>query len=143
MYSIQQYVIRFDQSLAACRWFSPCTPISSTNKCERHYITELLLKVVSNTIIIPPAYVCFLFLLQDYLVETCPNEYTFIPEICTCVKYHHEQKYHAQATSICQQEGGELVRIDKPIKQLYIERMLGMSIFLWLFIPTYVSHMSK
>jgi hypothetical protein len=78
----------------------------------------------------PPVYQYFLLLFQGCLLETCPNEYTFIPEICTCVKYHHEQKYHAQATCICQQEGGELVRIDKPIKQLYIERMLGMSIFL-------------
>jgi hypothetical protein len=28
----------------------PGTPVSSTNKTERHYITEILLKVVLNTI---------------------------------------------------------------------------------------------
>ena len=28
----------------------PDTPVSSTNKTERHYITEILLKVVLNTI---------------------------------------------------------------------------------------------
>jgi len=77
-------------------------------------------------------------------VETCPNEYTFIPEICTCVRYHHEQKYHAQATSICQQEGGELVRIDKPIKQLYIERMLGMlDFYVFLYLHMYRICLSK
>jgi hypothetical protein len=32
-------------------WFSPGTPVSSTNKTDRHYITEILLKVVLNTII--------------------------------------------------------------------------------------------
>ena len=36
------------QWLAAGRWFSLCTPISSTNK--KNHITEILLKVVLNTI---------------------------------------------------------------------------------------------
>jgi hypothetical protein len=31
-------------------WFSPGTPISSTNKTDRHDITEILLKVALNTI---------------------------------------------------------------------------------------------
>jgi len=31
-------------------WFSPSTPDSSTNKTDRHNITEILLKVVLNTI---------------------------------------------------------------------------------------------
>ena len=30
---------------ASGRWFSPCTPVSSTNKTNRHDITEILLKV--------------------------------------------------------------------------------------------------
>jgi len=33
-----------------CQWFSPGTPVSSTNKIDRHDITKLLLKVVLNTI---------------------------------------------------------------------------------------------
>ena len=33
-----------------CQWFSPCTPVSSTNKTDRHNITEILLKVALNTI---------------------------------------------------------------------------------------------
>ena len=32
------------------RWFSPGTLVSSTNKNDHHYITELLLKVALNTI---------------------------------------------------------------------------------------------
>ena len=31
-------------------WFSPGTPVSSTNKTDRNDITEILLKVVLNTI---------------------------------------------------------------------------------------------
>jgi hypothetical protein len=37
------------QWLAAYRWFSPGTSVSSTNKTDRHDITEILLKVVLNT----------------------------------------------------------------------------------------------
>jgi hypothetical protein len=32
------------------RWFSLGTPVSSTNKTDQHDITEILLKVVLNTI---------------------------------------------------------------------------------------------
>jgi len=32
-----------------CQWFSPGTPVSSTNKTDRHDITEILLKVALNT----------------------------------------------------------------------------------------------
>jgi hypothetical protein len=38
------------QWLATGRWFSPGTPVSSTNKTGRHYIAEILLKVVLYTI---------------------------------------------------------------------------------------------
>jgi hypothetical protein len=34
--------------------FSPCTPLSSTNKNDRQDITEILLKVTLNTIMITP-----------------------------------------------------------------------------------------
>ena len=36
--------------LATGRWFSPGPPVSSTNKTDRHDITEVLLKVPLNTI---------------------------------------------------------------------------------------------
>ena len=39
------------QWLTKCRWYiSPYTPVSSTNKAARHYMTEILLKVALNTI---------------------------------------------------------------------------------------------
>jgi hypothetical protein len=44
---VQHYVIKF---VAKGRWFSPGTPVSSTNKNDRHNITEILLKVALNTI---------------------------------------------------------------------------------------------
>jgi hypothetical protein len=53
VYLIQHYVIKFNKAcqwLAAGRWFSPGTPISSTNKTDLHDITEILLKVALNTI---------------------------------------------------------------------------------------------
>ena len=44
--------VKVCQWLAAGRWFSPGTPVSSTNKTDRHDITEILLKVALNTITI-------------------------------------------------------------------------------------------
>jgi len=38
------------QWLAAGQWFSLGTPVFSTNKTDRHNITEILLKVALNTI---------------------------------------------------------------------------------------------
>ena len=38
------------QWLATGRWFSPSTQVSSTNKTDRHDITEILLKVALSTI---------------------------------------------------------------------------------------------
>jgi hypothetical protein len=38
------------QWLAAGLWFSPGTPVSSTNKTYLHGITDILLKVALNTI---------------------------------------------------------------------------------------------
>ena len=37
------------QWLVAGRWFSPGTTVSSTNKADRHDITDILLKVALNT----------------------------------------------------------------------------------------------
>jgi hypothetical protein len=38
------------QWLATGRWFSPGTPVSFTNKTDRHHTTGILLKVALNTI---------------------------------------------------------------------------------------------
>ena len=37
------------QWLATGQWFSPGTPVSSTNKTDHHDISEILLKVALNT----------------------------------------------------------------------------------------------
>ena len=42
--------IRERCTLAKGRWFSPGLPVSSTNKTDRHDITEIVLKVALNTI---------------------------------------------------------------------------------------------
>ena len=41
---------KVSQRFATDRWFSAGTPVSSTNKTDRHDITEILLKVELNTI---------------------------------------------------------------------------------------------
>ena len=42
----QHYVIKFVSDLRQVgRWFSLDTPVSSTNKTDLHYITEILFKV--------------------------------------------------------------------------------------------------
>ena len=50
VYSIQHLCDKVCQWLTTCRWFSPGIPVSSTNKTDCHVITEILLKVVLNTI---------------------------------------------------------------------------------------------
>jgi hypothetical protein len=65
VYSIQHYVIKFVSDLSGLRFF-PSTPVSSTNKTDRHDITEILLKVALNTI----------------------NHYRFIIKLNDNIKYH-------------------------------------------------------
>ena len=50
VYSIQHYVINFVSALRQVSGFLPGTPVSSTNKTDRHDITEVLLKVALKTI---------------------------------------------------------------------------------------------
>ena len=52
VYLIQHYVIK-NFSDTAGQWFSTGTPVSSTNKTDRHDIIEILMKVVLNTIAKP------------------------------------------------------------------------------------------
>jgi hypothetical protein len=48
------------QLLATGRWYSPDTPVPSTNKTDRHDITEIMFKVALNTLtkpgVCPPGY---------------------------------------------------------------------------------------
>ena len=50
VYSIQRYAINFVSDLREVSGFSLGTPVSSTIKTDRHDITEILFKVVLNTI---------------------------------------------------------------------------------------------
>ena len=50
VYSIQYYVIKVYQQLAAGQRFSPGSLVSSTNKTDWHDLAEILLKVGLNTI---------------------------------------------------------------------------------------------
>jgi len=51
---MQRYVIKFVSDFAPGRWFSPGTPVSTTNKTDRHNITDILLKVPLNTKTLTP-----------------------------------------------------------------------------------------
>jgi hypothetical protein len=48
VHSIQHCVMKFVSDFAAGLWFSLGTLVSSTNKTDRHDITEILLKVTLN-----------------------------------------------------------------------------------------------
>ena len=50
VFSIQRYVIKVCQLLAAGQWFSLRTLVSPTNKIDRHDITEILLKLSLNIV---------------------------------------------------------------------------------------------
>ena len=50
VYLISHYMIKFVSDLRQVGGCSPCPPVSSTNKTDRHDITEILLKVALNTI---------------------------------------------------------------------------------------------
>jgi hypothetical protein len=45
VYSIQHYVIKFVSALRQVGGFHRVFPVSSTNKTDRHDVTEILLKV--------------------------------------------------------------------------------------------------
>jgi hypothetical protein len=45
-------VIKIFGELTAGQWFSPGTPVSSTNKIDFNDVTEILLRVALNTMII-------------------------------------------------------------------------------------------
>ena len=49
------------ETVSARRWFSTCTPVSSTNKTGRHNITGILLRVALNTITVPSNHVLYVY----------------------------------------------------------------------------------
>ena len=68
LYIVVQF-IKVCQWLAAGRWFSP---VSSTNKTERHDIAEILLKVALNAIHLHNAYMIIYTVLSSIQRETRP-----------------------------------------------------------------------
>ena len=55
--------------LVTGQWFSPGTPVSSTNKTDFHDITEILLKVALNTIITITSDKSFSYITQVKVVD--------------------------------------------------------------------------
>jgi hypothetical protein len=70
------------QWLAAVPWFSPGAAVSSSNKTERHDITEILLKVVLNTInqtshhVVCPS--IYGFWISFWYLQTLPKGYLLL-----------------------------------------------------------------
>ena len=66
--SIQHYVIKL-VSVCGRLMFSPGTPVSSTNKTDRHDITEILLKVAFNIITLTlPRFLCRVKYLEIFYI---------------------------------------------------------------------------
>ena len=59
--------------------FSPVTPVSSTNKTDRHDVTEILLKVALTTKI----QIIYLLITQDQILKLVNNLFYFWQPICT------------------------------------------------------------
>jgi len=64
------------QWLVAGLWFSPGTPVSSTNKTDRHDIAEIFLKVALNTINLT-LYVCLYFYVISIRLWICSDSVGF------------------------------------------------------------------
>jgi hypothetical protein len=80
-YSIQHYLIKFVNDL----WrpgFLRGTPVSSTNKTDRHHIAEISLKVELNTITLTPD------TLTMEVIEVGRNYSKFVRSSCPIFHYH-------------------------------------------------------
>ena len=80
------------------RWFSIGTPVSFTIKSDRHDITEILLKVVLNTINLIPNLFCLFQLCYIWPVHT-DYAFLYIPHFTFFVSYHFSQ-FSCQMISI-------------------------------------------
>ena len=66
------------QWLATDRWFSPGPPVSSTNKIDRHDISEILLKVTLNTIKPNQAFILWIFFSMSQKIQRLCHVAMFI-----------------------------------------------------------------
>ena len=71
-------------------WFSPGTMVSSTNKTGHHDITEILLKVALNTIILTLFYYPYI----NLILLSCDN--LLLTHICQHFSQQHMYLYHQQ-----------------------------------------------
>ena len=69
-----RYIYMHYQWIAASPWFSVSSPLSSTNRTDCYYITEILLKVALNTIILL-LYTITVLLSLSILVNCSSPEY--------------------------------------------------------------------
>jgi hypothetical protein len=83
------------------RWFSPGLPVSSTNKTDRHDITEILLKVALDTIK-PEPYTCLATFCQ-------PEPYSCLATFCqpepySCLATFCQPEPYSCLATFCQPE---------------------------------------
>ena len=64
------------------QWFSPGTPVSSTNKTDSHDINEILLKVAVNTLTVT-VYISFAICMFQALAGSCAGHDCKEGHICT------------------------------------------------------------
>ena len=83
-YSFVHYFVC--QWLVACGWFSPVTSVSSTNKTYRNNITEILLKVLLNTITLTHSFINKYILYTDIKYHTWSKWYFKLGFILTLLK---------------------------------------------------------
>ena len=109
--ALQKVKIDYQVQLASGRWFSPNTPVSSTNKTDRHNITEILLKVALNTItltsilsllssvmqIVVCPFVLFLFVIALYGLRFTDSDY--LPLVSPSISYHRHHIYKIRITT--------------------------------------------
>ncbi len=72
----------------AGRWFSPCTPVSFTNKTDRHDMAEILFKVALSIIILIHVYAILLFIKFSWMCTKLANQiiYNIYPIQIFCTK---------------------------------------------------------
>ena len=94
------------QWLATGQWFSPGTPVSSTNKTDRHNIAQILLKVALNAIIqtnnllLVQAHVCqncfYLIICAHDICHMSASPYDYVS--LTIMTYPHLDICHMSAS---------------------------------------------
>ena len=91
VYPIQDYVIKFVSDLRQVGGFFPGTLVSTTNKTDRHDVTEIFLKVALNTIN-QPANQMFAFT-ESFEKTKTSEEYVFTITNLLISNYWHTLQY--------------------------------------------------